>query len=74
MTGFLDDQMLTVTCTRCGHIEKRSIGWIKANSQCKCICGATVNLRMEKFRRQLAETEASYDRYKKTISDNNKRY
>ena len=72
MAGFLDDQELTIKCQRCGHLEKKSIGWIRNNSQTRCICGAILTLKTEKFNRELADTEASFDRLKKTLNDINK--
>jgi len=74
MTGFLDDQILTIKCTRCGHMEKKNIGWIRSNSQFRCICGAIVTIKNEKFNRELANTEASYERLKKTLRENNQQY
>ena len=74
MAGFLNDQILTVKCMRCGHLEKKTIGWIRNNSQFRCICGAIVTIKNEKFNRELANTEASYERLKKTLREKNQRY
>jgi len=73
MAGFLDDQELTINCPRCGYKTKKSIGWIKSNNQLTCICFTILNLKTEEFKRQLASTEASFDRLKKTLKDINQR-
>jgi len=73
MAGLFDDQELTIKCQRCGHMEKKTIGWIRNNNQFRCICGAILTLKTDEFNRQLAETEASYDRLKKTLRENSQR-
>jgi len=58
MSGFLDDVEIEIPCSQCGRKMKKSIRWIKNNSEFTCACGVRIILDADQFRREIAEKEA----------------
>ena len=59
MAGFLDDAEIEIPCANCNRKTKKSIGWIKGNSQFACACGTVISLRSDQFNREITNVEAS---------------
>lgn len=52
-----DDQSLDIPCPECGRKTAKTIGWLKSHNQFACRCGVTINLKTEKFRRDIGSAE-----------------
>ena len=72
MTNLLDNLDLEITCTNCNSKTKKTIGWIKNNSEFICACGTRIHLDASQFRTQIAEVERSISSLKDTLNKFNK--
>lgn len=59
-----DSSEIEIPCTSCGRKTKKSIGWIKNNSQFTCHCGTTIRLDTAQLKGEIAQVEASIVRLK----------
>lgn len=67
MAGFLDNAEIEIPCSNCGGKTKKSIGWIKSNSQLTCACGTIINLDADQFRGEIAKVDASFANLQRTL-------
>lgn len=55
----LDTHEISLTCPKCGHETKKSVGWLKANNKFTCGgCNSAVNLDTDKLLGSVRESEA----------------
>ena len=72
MLESLDSYEIHISCTHCGHKIKKSIGWIKSNSDFICVCGTTIRLDADQFKSDIADVERSLSDLQRTIKGLNK--
>jgi DNA-directed RNA polymerase subunit N (RpoN/RPB10) len=56
----LDEQTIPITCANCGNKINKTIGWIKSNNNISCKCGIIINLKTDKFIRDIENVEKSF--------------
>lgn len=57
MDRLLDNETLDLPCEACGHVTKKTIGWVRRHSEYTCTCGVAINLKADQFRRVMAEVD-----------------
>lgn len=72
MAGILDSAEVDIPCEKCGGKTKKSIGWIKRNSEFTCVCGQRITLNADQFRREIGKVDRSVDALKGQIKKMNK--
>jgi len=72
MTGILDNSEIDITCPKCSRITKKSVGWIKSNTQFTCACGTIITLDTSQFRREISKIDSAITDLQKTIKKLNK--
>lgn len=72
MADYLDKLEIEIPCTNCNRKTKKSIGWIKGNSEFICICGTKIRLDASQFKAKIADAERSITRLKDNIEKLNK--
>ena len=72
MPGLLDNAEIGIPCPACGCKTKKSIGWIKNNSEFICACGGKVRLDTNQFKTEIASVDAAIRRLQNTIKKLNK--
>ncbi len=72
MQPLLDALKIEITCEACGNKTKQTIGWIKANNELTCKCGAVLRFGPADFQTQIADAERSFNTLKGTVKDINK--
>jgi hypothetical protein len=69
MLKSLDSYEIQISCTHCCHKIKKSIGWIKSNSDFICVCGTRIKLDADQFK---SDIERSLSDLQRTIKGLNK--
>ena len=64
---FFDNQEIDLPCPNCGAKTRKSVRWIKNNSQFICSCGGVIDLKSEQFVRELRKVEVEIDKLKKSL-------
>jgi copper chaperone CopZ len=72
MLESLDSYEISISCTHCGNKIKKSIGWIKSNSDFICVCGTRIKLDADQFKSDIADVERSLSDLQRTIKGLNK--
>ena len=72
MTGFLDKSEVEITCTKCNRKTKKSIGWIKNNSNFTCTCGTVIRLDANQFKGEIVKIDSAVADLKNTFNKLNK--
>jgi len=69
MSGFLDNQTIDIPCPGCGKKASKSVGWLKANHNFTCSCGAVVNIDTSKFKSGIAGAEKNLSDLERTLKN-----
>ena len=49
---FFDEAEIAITCPKCSEKTKKTLGWVKANSQFACAaCGENITVNPDQLRR-----------------------
>ena len=65
-----DQYELPLTCPRCGHETKKTIGWMKRHRQFACQCGVIFD--SEELVRGFEKVGRSIDQFKRNIRRKNR--
>ena len=58
MSGFFDDQTLDLPCPGCGHVNPKTVGWLKTHKDMVCNgCHETVHLKSDDLLKGIRESE-----------------
>lgn len=69
----LDQATVSVPCGQCGQKLTQTIGWLKAQRQFTCTCGAINNVDLTKFDQGVASAQKSLDALGDTLRNFGKR-
>jgi len=72
MTNFLDDSTIELPCENCGRVTKKTIGWIKRNTQFAWACGTPIHLDTSQFKREIAKVDRAFADLRNTLKKLNK--
>lgn len=67
MTGLFDRGEVNITCPKCDHKYKKTIGWLKANDHILCVCGVDIRFDKSKFTAPLQEVDKAFDDMKRKL-------
>lgn len=67
MAGILDQAEIEIPCENCGRKTKKSIGWIKTQSQFTCACGTRINIDASQFKSEMAKVDRSFASLQNTL-------
>ncbi len=64
------DAGVDLSCPQCQRKVKKTIGWIKQNTQFVCAgCGSIVKLKKDQFIRELTKADKAVDDFKRKLKD-----
>ena len=69
MTGFLDNQVIDFPCPKCGRKHPKTVGWLKANRQLVCSCGANITIDNSDFVAGVAGVDKAMDDLKRQLKN-----
>lgn len=62
-----DTATIPIPCPNCGKKTETSIGWLKANKQMACMCGAVVDIDAEKLVTGIAKANDEFEKLRKGL-------
>lgn len=72
MADVLDGIEIELPCENCGRVTKKTIGWIKRNTEHICACGTLVCLDTDQFRREIGKVDRSLADFQSALKKFNK--
>lgn len=64
-----EDQIIGVTCTKCGNLIEQTIGWLKSSGKVTCPgCGSDFIINSEKFLAGIEKAEEAFSKLRKSRS------
>ncbi len=71
--GLFDNEAINIPCPKCGNQSRKTVGWLKRNSNFPCSrCGETIEVNPEQFRREISNAEKELKDFQKEIKKHSK--
>lgn len=68
--GLFDKREIDVPCPKCGHKNRKALGWLRDHTQIICAgCGVEITLENEKLRSGLDQADKAMEEVRRTIRD-----
>ncbi len=62
-----EDQIIGVTCTKCGNLIEQTIAWLKSNDKVICPgCGTDFTINSERLSAGLKKAEEAFSKLRKS--------
>jgi hypothetical protein len=62
MSGVLDNQVLPVSCPKCGARIQKTISWLRGNDEIVCPCGTVMHLQTDEVLKAVEALETALGR------------